>query len=142
MTVYVALVNVPSYLPMDDEPPMFEGENAVRAAWEYLATERMNAEDEQEDMSGYSDTKNTLDQLAAGDAWEDNGLDADGTGSIVGRTPGNDSAHDLGLAYSVQVVACAWTALCDRPAETLEFHPILTAAGNEGVPACERCARR
>lgn len=141
MGVYVALTNVPGYLPMDDQPPMFDGENAVRDAWDYLATERMNAEDDTE-HDGYSATKNTLDMLAAGELWEDSGLDDDGTGTVTGGTPGYDGDHDQGIAYTVQTVACSWTARCGNTAVEMVPHPILTTAGNDGIPACERCASR
>lgn len=129
MGVYVALVKVAG---IEYEPEFFDGENAVRDAWDFLATERMNYEDDREDLTGYSATKNTLDMLAAGVGWEDNGLDDDGTGSLYAEV----------REYSVQIVACAWTPMCTNAAEEFIPHPILSVHGGRGVPACERCAKR
>jgi hypothetical protein len=97
---YVATVNVPGYLPMDDEPPVFD---TPGAAWGYLATERRDAEDNAEaaDPNGADVTETssyyseTVDQL---DANESAGA---GPGTVYGDTPGYDGDHDLGLAYCV-----------------------------------------
>jgi hypothetical protein len=92
MTRYVATINIPGYLPMDDDPPVFE---TPQAAWSYLADERERGEDETEGEE-YSDTHRALVALA---------MAAPGTpgliGTVYGDTPGSDSPHDLGLAYSV-----------------------------------------
>ena len=91
--LYVATVNVPGYLPEDDEPPQFE---TTREAWEYLADERERDEDAAADGTDgtYSDVVDTLRTYA---------IDAHGTGTVYGPTPGSDSPHDLGLAYCVSV---------------------------------------
>lgn len=112
---YVALVNIPGCLPMDDDPPVFD---TAKEAWEYLADERQRAEDAFDDwpLSGghsgiptyeYSDTYSDLMSIAAGDFECHAGineLQPGGTGTIYGDTPGYVGEHDLGLAYSVEVV--------------------------------------
>ena len=107
MTAFVATINVPGYLPMDDEPPVFD---TPAQAWEYLADERKRAEDDLPEWSdhecpdpnacGYTDTYAELAGLAG------QGADAlwDGTGSVTGDTPGYSGDHDLGLVYSVSAV--------------------------------------
>lgn len=92
--VYVATVNVPGYLP-ECEPVAFD---TAWKAWRYLADERKHDED-QDDMplvEDYSDTYHALVQL--GDAVESQ------PGVVYAGTPGSDSPHDLGLAYSVSLV--------------------------------------
>ena len=120
---YLATVNTPGYLPWDDDPPVFE---TAREAWDYLAYQRMSAEDdavcvECEDGPGcpwdaaheYSETHETLAILGTGAHWdhpdyvvqlEDYSLASDGTGTVYGDTPGYHGDHDLGLAYSVTLV--------------------------------------
>lgn len=103
---FVATINIPGYLPMDDEPPTFD---TAAEAWDYLASERMRAEDEfggipddENDPDGpchYSETVIRLEEASMS-------LKGDGTpynwiGTVYGNTPGSDSEHDLGLAYSV-----------------------------------------
>jgi hypothetical protein len=98
--MYVATINVPGYMPMDDDPPVFED---PREAWDYLAGERRRGEDDEEEIAdGYSETVNVLECLAGGD-WENWGTDHIGCGSVVGPTPGG-RIYDLGLAYSVSIV--------------------------------------
>jgi hypothetical protein len=92
--VYVATVNVPGYLPMDDDPPTFD---TAAGAWAYLADERERDEDaaETEDEE-YSDTVTRLRYLAETEH---------GTGVVYGCTPGREGEiHDLGLAYCVTLV--------------------------------------
>jgi hypothetical protein len=101
---YLATINVPGYLPMDDEPPTFD---TAREAWDYLRDERTRGEDDQleSDGDGYSATKNTLDDIADNycEATRENyGLDFDGTGTVHGDTPGG-RIHDLGLSYTVSI---------------------------------------
>lgn len=91
---YVATVNVPGYLPMDDDPPTFD---VVRDAWDYLVQERRDAEDEAVDSETgvpYSETVDALDARAQ----------AGVVGTVYGDTPGYDGSHDLGLAYCVSEV--------------------------------------
>jgi len=107
---YLATINTPGYLPMDDEPPVFE---TAREAWAYLADERQRAEDQfpdDEPLGEYTDTVGYLRYAASGDVLYGNPhegwpLNSDGTGVIYGSTPGYDGSHDLGLAYCVTHVA-------------------------------------
>lgn len=107
--MYVATINVPGYLPMDDDPPVFD--MAINA-WEWLAEQRESEEDQFEDWEGdnglgeYSSTVATLRYLGSqdhqpGNPHEDWPTAANGTGTVYGSTPGYDGDHDLGLAYSV-----------------------------------------
>lgn len=91
-TIYVAMVNVPGYLPVDDEVHRFH-ESAD--AWAFLIERRerdlsdpMNDEGDGEDSA--------LDEM---EGYQD---DAGAVGTVYGRTPGYDGDHDLGLAYTVQ----------------------------------------
>jgi hypothetical protein len=89
---YVATISVPGYLPMDDDPPVFD---TAAEAWDYLREERQRAEDDDESTDEYSETLETLGAMATGGAQ---------LGSIVGPTPGYDGDHDLGLVYAVRIV--------------------------------------
>lgn len=108
MTQYVATINIPGYLPQDDEPPVFD---TAREAWEYLAEERERGEDavyQDGDSEDYSATRDTLAAIATEAHWQhgapvDLGVNADGTGTVYGATPGYDGTHDLGIAYSVSL---------------------------------------
>lgn len=91
--VYVATINVPGYLPMADEPAVFD---TAREAWEYLCEERERSEDDFEGED-YSDTVTKLRRWAANDMV----CDFEKVGTIYGDTPGYEGDHDLGLAYSV-----------------------------------------
>lgn len=101
---FVATINVPGYLPMDDEPTTFD--TAVEA-WAWLADRRTDEEDE---LPGdCSQTHEILGVLATTQHWDhpevadwlaDNGIAPDGTGTVYGDTPGG-ALHDLGMAYSV-----------------------------------------
>lgn len=91
---YVATVNVPGYLPMDDEPHVFDN---PKDAWEYLADERERGFDGIEDKLNDEDLWHYL----VAQAQEPTG---DGTGSAHGSTPGYEGDHDLGLVYSVNLV--------------------------------------
>lgn len=96
--MYLATINIPGYLPMDDEPPTFD---TARGAWEYLAEIRRGEEDAAlvtvdsgpSEDEPYSSTVNDLDAKAQ------SGLETVGT--VYGDTPGYEGSHDLGLAYSV-----------------------------------------
>lgn len=94
MPRYVATINVPGYLPMDDEPPVFD---TAREAWQYLADERERGEDETEGEE-YSQTFFTLRALA-----HDGPAEGDEPGTVYGYTPGYEGEHDLGLVYSVSI---------------------------------------
>ena len=96
--VYVATVNVPGYLPMDDEPATFE---TAAAAWLYLADERERGLEHAE-IEGDDDTADNLATMA--DRCQMDGGPWDGTGAVYGDTPGYDGDHDLGLAYCVSLV--------------------------------------
>lgn len=96
--MYVATINVPGYLPMDDEPPTFE---TAQAAWEYLADERDRSWDDVFAASDLDTDDDTLTELRrrASDKWLV--CDFERVGTVYGGTPGYDGSHDLGLAYSV-----------------------------------------
>lgn len=107
MTQYVATINVPGYLPTDDEPPTFD---TAREAWTYLLDERKLAEDESNTFSHPSLVKSTYTPVVGIlEAWviaPQQGFPfADWTGCVVGPTPGYDGDHDLGLAYSVELTS-------------------------------------
>jgi hypothetical protein len=120
--VFVATINVPGFLPMDDDPPVFE---TAEEAWAWLADERERAEDEAEyepeDPDGYEHTETVryLQYIAGkldggkhehGNPCEDWPTRGDGTGTVYGSTPGYWGDHDLGLAYSVTFDALAVVA--------------------------------
>lgn len=100
---YVATINVPGYLPTDDDPPVFD---TPAEAWQYLADERQKDEDANCDVivvpvgEEWSETVRELDTLAstAGVTCNCNGCSL---GTVYGDTPGYEGDHDLGLAYSV-----------------------------------------
>jgi hypothetical protein len=106
--MFLATVNVPGYLPMDDDPPTFD---TAREAWACLASGREAWEDDfpdDEPLGEYSDTVGYLHYAASeehvpGSLNEDWPLNEDGTGVIYGATPGYEGDHDLGLAYCVSV---------------------------------------
>lgn len=103
MTMFVATINVPGYMPHNDGPPVFE---TAREAWDHLSDARREAEDDVEwpQSEGYSETMNVLEALAGGD-FENFGTDPlIGIGTVYGETPGYGGDHDLGVAYSVSVV--------------------------------------
>lgn len=100
---YLATINVPGYLPMDDDPPTFD---TAREAWTYLADERWEAEDsafQPGEDAGFSATVNMLESLGDGTLSLDE-VGVDGTGSVGGVTPGYTGDHDLGLIYTVSLV--------------------------------------
>ena len=88
MTTYVATVNVPGYLPMDDDPPTFE---TARDGWQYLQDEYDRAVED-------ADPSDRLDSVATAFTtyWNH-----DVPGTVYAPTPGYDGDHDLGLAYCV-----------------------------------------
>lgn len=105
--MYTARINVPGYLPTDDDPPVFD---TAAEAWWYLAEERERDEDNYPEWAdhgcpdstacGYSETHGELvdaANFAHTSEW-------DGIDTIYGPTPGYDGSHDLGLAYSVSAV--------------------------------------
>lgn len=104
---YVATINTPGYLPMADEPAVFD---SAQEAWAYLAEERERDEDNMASPEEYEYTATvaSLRYLASDDhvhghPFEDVPTNANGTGTLYGRTPGYDGDHDLGLAYSVDI---------------------------------------
>lgn len=104
MTQFVATINVPGYLPMDDDPPVFD---TAREAWDYLAEERRRDEDDvvMTGMDGYSETVNQLEQRAEGNFDPAFGSidEVTGEGTIHGPMPGYDGDHDLGFNYNVSL---------------------------------------
>lgn len=86
---YHAIVNVPGYLPMDDDPPVFD---EPREAWQYLVSEIDRSWDD------YPDDENG----ACVDAHTQlHNIDQSAVGTIYAGSPGYQGDHDLGLAYSV-----------------------------------------
>jgi hypothetical protein len=101
---YVATMNIPGYLPMDDDPPVF---NTAGEAWTYLAEERQRDDlawvpDDPDDPEGPASLDNTSLEL---EACARHGR----IGTVYGPTPGYDGEHDLGLAYSVY-----WSEIAGR----------------------------
>lgn len=105
---YVATINIPGYLPMDDDPPIFD---TAQEAWAYLAGEREHAEMDEnyaelvgvdgcngEYACALSPTLHALTRHAS-DEWLV--CDFERVGTVYGDTPGYDGEHDLGLAYAV-----------------------------------------
>jgi hypothetical protein len=101
LPVFQAIVNMPGYLPMADEPASFD---SACEAWSYLASERERGEDGAE-VPLSSDTLALMWRLANPDAVWDTNVDGwwavSGVGTVYAGTPGYDGEHDLGLAYTV-----------------------------------------
>lgn len=87
---YVATMNTPGYLPMADEPDIFD---TPAEAWEFLAGEREFASDMFEAIFDIEDDGPSVLRTRTGE------------GSITLPTIGTDSTHDLGIAYSVSYVS-------------------------------------
>lgn len=102
--MYVATINVPGYLPMDDDPPTFE---TAAEAWWYLYHERV--ESERDASCDLCD--DTMTHGPFGDCDDDSETGRElgqaarraEIGTIYGPTPGYRGDHDLGLAYSVSL---------------------------------------
>ena len=96
---YVATINIPGYLPMDDDPPVFD--TAVEA-WEYLANIRREFEDSAElPGDSYSDTVLALEANSM--RMKADGTPYQFTGTVYGPSVlGENDPHDLGYAYSVE----------------------------------------
>lgn len=90
MTQYVAIINVPGYLPVDDEPPIFD---TAREAWQYLISEVERLWDE------YPEDEN---EACVEAHTQMHGLNQDEPGTVYAPTPGYEGSHDLGVAYSVE----------------------------------------
>jgi hypothetical protein len=108
--MYTATINVPGYLPMDDDPPIFE---TAAEAWWYLYHERCYGESDypcrvcvEETGEDCGEQSETADELSKRAKWAESGLvcDFETQGTVYGDTPGYDGDHDLGLAYSVTLV--------------------------------------
>lgn len=114
-TRYLATVNVPGYLPMDDDdPPAFD---TPAEAWWYLYNERCQEEwdapcDLCDDTMTHGltgdcdDDSETGRELAKMARWAGSGMVCgfEAVGTVYGPTPGYRGDHDLGLAYSVTLV--------------------------------------
>src|SRR5215831_10560148 len=94
---WTATVNTPGYLPMADEPAVFDD---PVAAWDYLLDERQRDEDGLADGEDYSEDYYRLEDMAVS---VQRGLVSTPADTLYLSTPGSDSPHDLGLAYSVDV---------------------------------------
>lgn len=89
---YAATVNVPGYLPTDDDPPVFD---TAREAWQYLvAVVDCSWDDYPEDENGAAVEAHT----------QMHNINQGEPGVVYAPTPGYDGSHDLGLAYCVSVV--------------------------------------
>lgn len=91
MTKYVATTNIVGYLPMDDDPPVFD---TPREAWQYLVSEVERSWD-------YCPDDENGAHLEAHTALHN--IDQDNIGTVIAGTPGYQGDHDLGIAYSVSV---------------------------------------
>lgn len=89
--MYQVTINAPGYLPMSDEPHVFE---SMQQAWEWLRDERQKDLDDVDYDEPDMDKDQCLEEL-------DGMIDHPITGVVYGCTPGYDGDHDLGLAYSV-----------------------------------------
>lgn len=100
---FLATINVPGYLPMDDEPPVFD---TAGEAWAYLESERERDEcDATEDgIFVASECLTELRRLAEAGQSGSIFVPEVGEGVVYGDTPGSGSPHDLGLAYCVTCV--------------------------------------
>lgn len=115
---YLATINVPGYLPMDDDPPTFE---TPAEAWWYLYHERVRSEQDAPcdlcddtmthgpcgDCDDDSETGRALGQAARAAKSAAHFM----PDTVYGPTPGYRGDHDLGLAYCV-------TEVEDDPAST------------------------
>ena len=113
--MFEATINVPGYLPVDDERHLFD---TPQQAWEFLLDVRQEEEDaamcfgsdHDPDCPGrscpwheeapYSSAYQELITLAESDSTVKGAL----VGIVYGATPGSHSRHDLGLAYTVTEV--------------------------------------
>lgn len=94
---FVATISAPGYLPMEDDPPVFDH---PREAWEYLASDRLQHENDCEsEDEPLSDAWVELNSRA----FDKDDEAGDSIGSVYGETPGYDGNHDLGLVYTVSV---------------------------------------
>lgn len=99
--MFVAIVNVPGYLPMAEDLPTFE---SAAEAWSYLAEERQRDDaawvpDFPEDPEGPASLDATCLELERRSTEQ-----YPHVGTVYGPTPGmdaDDARYDLGLAYSV-----------------------------------------
>jgi hypothetical protein len=108
-TKFLATTNTPGYLPMSDEPAVFD---TAREAWAYLADERIRDEDSGFDAEpdtadeGYSSIVNTMESLGNGTlSFEEHdlcGVASTGEGTIWGPSC-PPQMHDLGLNYTVSI---------------------------------------
>lgn len=115
---FMATVNVPGYLPEDDDPPVFD---TPQEAWGWLADERESAEDldyeydpADPDAFEYSEIVLALRHLSANPTDHDvfegvtGWLDDSGGGVLYSHSPGRRYSNtDLGLAYIVTLIAVA-----------------------------------
>lgn len=86
---YIALIYTPGYLPLSEGV----GFSTPREAWQYLLDELDWEWDYYpDDDDAFLDVHTQI-----------HNLDQDKPGTVYGPTPGLNSEHDLGLAYSVDV---------------------------------------
>lgn len=115
--MYVATINVPGYLPMDDDPAVFD---TAAEAWWHLYHERCDSERDAEretgrcegcgeyptDWQDHDDDTETGSELGKRARHAASGLvtDSEACATVYGPTPGYDGSHDIGIAYSVSEV--------------------------------------
>lgn len=112
MKGYLATVNIPGYLPMDDDPPTFD---TASEAWRYLADEREQGGgryvlDDPDDPDGtasedptYTCLMHHADATTSYVCGNDTMHRPDFVGTVY-QPPDRESTHDLGLAYCVTEV--------------------------------------
>jgi len=88
---FKAIINIPGYLPQNDETIEFE---TCAEAWAYLRDERIRDLDDpmnDEDEDGIDSALEEMEGL----------MSEPSVCTVYGRTPGYEGDHDLGVAYSV-----------------------------------------
>ncbi len=92
MPKYTATIHVPGYMPMDDEPYLYD---TPREAWKDLA-DRI-----EQSWDNYPEDENEAILEAH---TELHNIDQDQPGGFWAPTPGYEGKHDLGLNYEVNEV--------------------------------------
>lgn len=105
---YAATINTPGYLPMDENPPIFD---TPAEAWSYLKDEYVRSWEDLLDESTHTPGDPTAAELEEQHTNDLRSFEFWVEHARVGYTwmpsPGrlSDDAHDLGFNYSVQLVS-------------------------------------